>query len=80
MIKKLKIQRGIWVIVLGLISLIIHYLITLNDTNNTQFALGTAGVLFIAGSIMLLYPIIIAKKDKDGIVQLDQEKIKKEDL
>lgn len=75
MIKVLKIQKGLIIIILGVIALVSYAIMIMKDLPNSQFILGVAGVLFILGSLMLLYPILIAKKNKDGIVELDQEKI-----
>lgn len=75
MIKVLKIQKGLIIIILGIVAIVGYAIMIMKDLPNSQFILGVAGVLFILGSLMLLYPILIAKKNKDGVVELDQEKI-----
>ena len=73
MIKVLKIQKGLIVIIIGVFAIVGYALMIMNDMPDSKFVLGFAGVLFILGSLMLLYPILIAKKNKDGIVELDPE-------
>ncbi len=74
MIKVLKIQKGLWIIILGVITIVAYSIMVVRDHDSSQYVLGFAGFLFILGSLMLLYPILTAKKDKDGIVELDKEK------
>lgn len=78
MIKVLKIQKGIVMIVIGVMAIIGYAIMIMYKTPNSQFVLGFAGISFIVGSLMLLYPILTAKKDKDGVVELDPEKATEE--
>lgn len=71
MIKLLKIQKGIWIILIGVLVMVAYSILLVKEHPYSQFALGLAGVLFIIGSLLLLYPILTAKKDRDGIVHLD---------
>lgn len=71
MIKLLKIQKGIWIIVIGVLAMVIYSILIVKENPYSEYVLGLAGALFIIGSLLLLYPILTAKKDKDGIVHLD---------
>ena len=74
MIKKLKLQKAVIVLILGVIALIIYQVMSMRDLDVSIYALEAAGLLFMVGALMLLYPILFGKKDKEGQVQLDPEK------
>jgi len=67
MIKLLKLQKAVFVIILGVIALIASQIMSSNDAKGSSFVLGVSGVLFIIGALMFLYPILFAKKvDSEG--------------
>ncbi len=67
MIKKLKLQKAVFLIILGVIAVISAQIMYSKDIDGAQFVLGIAGALFIIGALMFLYPILFAKKiDVDG--------------
>lgn len=76
MIKILKIQKGIWIIIIGVIAMVTYSILSVKENPYSEFVLGFAGALFILGSLMLLYPILTAKKDRDGVVHLDRTEAK----
>lgn len=76
MIKVLKIQKAVIAFILGVIALIAYKIMSANKIESSNYILSLAGFLFIAGALMALYPILFAKKDKEGKVQLDPEKQK----
>lgn len=74
MIKVLKLQKAVVVLILGVIALIVFQVMRSNELDSSIYALELAGFLFITGALMLLYPILFSRKDKGGTVQLDPEK------
>lgn len=67
MIKLLKLRKAVFLIVLGFLALITSRIMSVKDIEGSSFLLGVAGVLFIIGSLMFLYPILFAKKiDNDS--------------
>lgn len=74
MIKVLKLQKAVYLIVLGIIGLIVFKVMEANKVDSGMYVLRLSGLLFLVGSIWFLYPIIFAKKVNDSEVQLDPEK------
>ena len=74
MIKKLKLQKAVIVLILGVIALVIYQVMRMREMESSIYALEIAGFLFIVGALMLLYPIVFGRKDKQGNVQLDPDK------
>jgi hypothetical protein len=73
MIKVLKLQRAVIALILGVLALVAYKIMDANKIKESIYVLEAAGVFFILGAILFLYPIIFAKKDKEGNVELDQE-------
>lgn len=74
MIKILKLQKAVIAFILGVAALIAYWIMSENRTTSGNLMLTLAGIFFIAGAFMFLYPILFAKKDKEGCVELDPEK------
>jgi len=74
MIKKLKLQKAVIVLIFGVIALVVYQVMSMREMESSDYALNAAGVLFMVGALMLLYPIVFGRKDKEGNVQLDPEK------
>jgi hypothetical protein len=74
MIKVLKLQKAVIAFILGVIALIAYEITSERRLDVSPYILTAAGLLFIAGSIMLIYPILFAKKDKKGNVELNPDK------
>ncbi|MNK30600.1 hypothetical protein D3C87_490200 [compost metagenome] len=67
MIKHLKLTKAVVAIALGIVALIVAKVMEASKLDGNRIVLGIAGVLFIVGALMFLYPIVFAKKaDKDG--------------
>jgi drug/metabolite transporter superfamily protein YnfA len=73
MIKVLKLQKAVIAIILGVIALVVYLLLREQKEEVSMYFLEASGVFFIAGALMFLLPIVLAKKDSDGVVQLNRE-------
>ena len=73
MIKVLKLQRAVIALILGVLALIAYKIMDANKIDSSIYVLEAAGVLFILGAILFLYPVIFSKKDKEGNVELDED-------
>ena len=74
MIKILKLQKAVIAFILGVGALIAYRIMSENRATSANLMLTLAGIFFVAGALMFLYPILFAKKDKEGCVELDPEK------
>lgn len=74
MIKVLKLQKAVYVIILGVIGLAAYKFIEPANAAYSVYVLKLSGLLFLVGAIWFLYPIMLAKKVNDEEVQLDPEK------
>lgn len=74
MIKVLKLQKALIAFVLGTMALIAYIIMDNNKVEGSRTMLTISGIFLMAGALMALYPILFAKKDKKGKVQLDPEK------
>lgn len=67
MIRVLKLQKAVYAIILGILSLIIAQVMSSHRVTGSSYVLGLSGMLLIIGALLFLYPILFAKKvDKDG--------------
>ncbi|SFG64933.1 hypothetical protein [Pedobacter insulae] len=67
MLKVLKLQKAVYIIILGVLTLIASQIMSENKVARSSLVLGISGVLLIIGALMFLYPILFAKKvDADG--------------
>ncbi len=74
MIKKLKLQKAVIIFIVGVIALVIYQVMKTREIEGSRYVLEMAGLCFVAGALLFLYPILFARKDKGGKVQLDPEK------
>ncbi|MDQ7948890.1 MAG: isoleucyl-tRNA synthetase [Pedobacter sp.] len=67
MIKVLKLQKAVIAIVIGIVALIVAKIMSSRHISGSTFVLTLAGICFIVGALLFLYPILFAKKvDPDG--------------
>ncbi|TKC07387.1 isoleucyl-tRNA synthetase [Pedobacter frigoris] len=78
MIKILKLQKAVIAFILGILALIGYKVMSVNKIESSNYLLSLAGILFITGALMFLFPIIFAKQNKQGEVELDPEKQEEE--
>ncbi|ACU02649.1 hypothetical protein [Pedobacter heparinus] len=74
MIKVLKLQKAVYVIILGIIGLIAFKIMEPSNSAASVWVLKVSGLLFLIGALWFVYPILFAKKVNDDEVQLDPEK------
>lgn len=74
MIKVLKLQKAVYVIILGIMGLIAFKIMEPSNLAASIWVLKISGLLFLVGALWFLYPILFAKKINDEEVQLDPEK------
>lgn len=70
MIKLLKLQKAVLVIAAGLLSFIAYKILDANEVKGSIYFQMLAGVLVMTGALWLLYPILFAKRDKDGNAEI----------
>jgi VIT1/CCC1 family predicted Fe2+/Mn2+ transporter len=73
MIKILKLQKAVVAFILGVLALVGFKIMSEQEMEESKYLLTAAGVFFIIGALLFLYPILFAKKDKAGLVELDPE-------
>jgi hypothetical protein len=73
MIKAMKLQKAVIAIILGVIALIAYLIMDANDISGSKFSLEASGLFLMLGAFLFLYPILFARKDKEGCVELDPE-------
>ncbi|SER07254.1 isoleucyl-tRNA synthetase [Pedobacter rhizosphaerae] len=70
MIKLLKLQKAVFVILLGIISFVAYRVLDAYEIKWGIYLEMLAGVLLMIGALWFLYPILFAKKDDDGNVEI----------
>ena len=79
MIKVLKLQRAVIALILGVLALVAYKIMDANKVDGSIYVLEAAGAFFMLGAVMFLYPILFAKKDKEGNVELEEDAALAED-
>lgn len=70
MIKLLKLQKAVLVILVGVIMFVIYKIEDNHRVVGSKYFLYSSGALMMIGALWLLYPILFAKKDKDGNAEI----------
>jgi len=73
MIKAMKLQKAVITIILGVLALVAYLIMDANDVSWSKYVLEGSGLLLMLGAFLFLYPILFARKDKEGCVELDPE-------
>lgn len=73
MIKILKLQKAVIAILLGALALIAYFIMSAKNIGWSHYVLEASGVFLMLGGLLFLYPIVFARKDKEGCVELDPE-------
>jgi len=70
MIKLLKLQKAVLVLVLGILSFIAYRVLSAYEVSWARYMQILAGILVMVGALWMLYPIVFAKKDKEGNAEI----------
>lgn len=70
MIKLLKLQRAVLVLILGVLSFIAYRILSAYEVSWARYLQVLAGVLVMVGALWMLYPILFAKNDGDGKAEI----------
>lgn len=70
MIRLLKLQKAVYLIVLGILSFVISRILYGNQSKNGIYFEMISGALLMIGALWFLYPILFAKKNNDGNVEV----------
>ncbi|WP_316804742.1 isoleucyl-tRNA synthetase [Pedobacter nototheniae] len=70
MIKLLKLQKAVFVIITGILSFIAYKILDANEVSGSIYFEMLSGVLLIVGALWFLYPILFSKKDEDGNAEI----------
>ncbi|WP_443937734.1 hypothetical protein [Pedobacter sp. MW01-1-1] len=70
MIKLLKLQKAVYVILAGFSLSLLYWLFEANNVKGVLFIKIIAGALLVIGSVWFLYPILWSKDDGDGKVDI----------
>jgi len=69
----MKLQKAVIAIILGVLALIAYLIMDANDISWSKYILEASGLFLMLGAFLFLYPILFARKDKEGCVELDPE-------
>jgi len=70
MIKLLKLQRAVLMLILGVLSFIAYRILSAYEVSWARYLPVLAGVLVMVGALWMLYPILFAKNDGDGKAEI----------
>ena len=73
MIRVMKLQKAVIAIILGVIALVAYILMSAKDIEWSKYVLKASGLFLMLGALLFLYPILFARKDKEGCVELDPD-------
>ncbi|MCX2477138.1 isoleucyl-tRNA synthetase [Pedobacter sp. MC2016-05] len=70
MIKLLKLQKAVLVLILGVFSFVAYRILNANEVSWARYFQILAGILVMVGALWMLYPVLFAKQDKDGNAEI----------
>lgn len=70
MIRLLKLQKAVFVIIAGVLSFIAYRILSSNEVSWARYLQILAGILIMIGALWMLYPILFAKPDQDGNAEI----------
>jgi len=73
MIRVMKLQKAVIAIIFGVIALVAYILMSAKDIEWSKYVLEISGLFLMLGALLFLYPILFARKDKEGCVELDPD-------
>ena len=67
MLKVLKLQKAVYIIILGILALVAAQIMSERKVDGSNLVLGISGAFLIIGALLFIYPILFAKKvDAEG--------------
>ncbi|WP_348619690.1 isoleucyl-tRNA synthetase [Pedobacter lusitanus] len=69
----MKLQKAIIVMVLAIIAFAAYMIMSSNGVKWSKYILEICGLFLMLGGLLFLYPILFARKDKEGCVELDPD-------
>lgn len=69
----MKLQKAVIAIILAIIALVAYIILSANGVVWSKYVLETSGLFLMLGALLFLYPILFARKDKEGCVELDPD-------
>ncbi len=70
MIKLIKLQKAVLVLIAGVVSYILYLILDASEVSGARYLQVLAGILVMVGALWMLYPILFAKKDDDGNAEI----------
>ena len=70
MIKLLKLQKAVLILILGILSFVAYRILSANEVSWARYLQILAGILVMVGALWMLYPVLFAKQDKDGNAEI----------
>jgi len=70
MIKLLKLQKAVLVLIGGVIAYILYLVLDASEVEGARYLQILAGILVMVGALWMLYPILFAKKDHEGNAEI----------
>ncbi|MDN3585161.1 isoleucyl-tRNA synthetase [Pedobacter aquatilis] len=70
MIKLFKLQKAVFILILGVLSFIAYRILAANEVSWARYMQILSGVLVMVGAFWMLYPILFAKNDGDGQAEI----------
>lgn len=69
----MKLQKAVIAIILGVLAFVAYLIMDANEVSWSKYVLEASGLFLMLGAFLFLYPILFARKDKEGCVELDPE-------
>ena len=73
MIKILKLQKALISAIIGVLLLVAYLIMREQKNESSIYVLEASGVFLMLGAFLFMFPILFAKKDSEGCVELDPE-------
>lgn len=73
MIKVMKLQKAVIALILAIIALVAYLFLGAKEVEWSKYILEASGLFLMLSALLFLYPILFARKDKEGCVELDPE-------
>lgn len=70
MIKLLKLQKAVFVLIAGVVSYVLYLILDASEVNGARYLQILAGILVMVGALWMLSPILFSKKDDEGNAEI----------